>query len=253
MMDVKSVGFSAVSILQKGVYNVTSSVTSTLTAVRDIADLREVYEALMRQVENYENLQRTNAEIRQENERLKEQLNFSQDYAYTNIPAYIISRDPDSLYSSLIINKGSAAGVKKNMPVIATQNGMVGLVGRVVMVGYQTSSVMPIYDTQCNVSARIRTTRDIGIVTGRGISDGLLTMRYIKKSVSNDFQFGDIVVTSGENGNYLRDIPLGTISKVSVLDYDSSLDIELIPVIDFSKLETIIVVDLKSPLQEIPQ
>jgi rod shape-determining protein MreC len=253
VLDVKSAGFSAVSLLQKGVYTVTSTVTSTLTAVRDIADIREEHEALLRQMENFEILQRTNADIRQENERLKEQLGFSEDYAYSNIPAFIISRDPDSLYSSLIINKGSAAGVKKNMPVIATQKGMVGLVGKVITVGYQTSSVMPIYDSQCNVSARIRTTRDIGIVSGRGTPEMPLAMRYIKKSVSNELQRGDIVVTSGENGNYLRDIPLGTISKISTLDYDSSLNIELIPVIDFSKLETVIVVDLKSPLQDIFQ
>ena len=247
VLNVKGSGFSAVSMLQKGVHVVTSTVTSTITAVRDIADLRVEYEALMRRIEDYEYMQRSNADIRQENERLKEQLGFSEDYAYSNIPAYIISRDLDSLSSSLTINKGTADGVKKNMPVIATQNGMVGLIGKVITVGYQTASVMPVYDSQCNVSARIRTTRDIGIVTGRGKSDMPLVMRYIKKSVSSELQHGDIVVTSGENGNYLRDIPLGTISKVSSLDYDSSLEIELTPVIDFSKLETVIVVDSKSP------
>ena len=54
---------------------------------------------------------------------------------------------------------------------------------------------------------------------------------------------GDIVVTSGENGNYMRDVPVGTISKIESLEYDSSLDIELKPILDFSKLETVLIVD----------
>jgi rod shape-determining protein MreC len=67
-----------------------------------------------------------------------------------------------------------------------------------------------------------------------------------------ELQYGDIVVTSGENGNYIRDIPLGTISKITTVDYDSSLDIELFPVVDFSKLENLIVVDHKSSEEEGP-
>ena len=42
----------------------------------------------------------------------------------------------------------------------------------------------------------------------------------------------------------MSDLPIGSISKISVVDYNSSLDIELTPIIDFSKLETVIVVNL---------
>ena len=70
-------------------------------------------------------------------------------------------------------------------------------------------------------------------------------MRYIRKRVLEELHYGDIVVTSGENNNYMRDIPLGTISKITVVDYDTSLDIELTPIIDFSRLENVIVVNLR--------
>ena len=55
---------------------------------------------------------------------------------------------------------------------------------------------------------------------------------------------GDIVVTSGENNNYMRDLAIGSISKITVLDYNSSLDIELTPIIDFSRLENVVVVNM---------
>ncbi|GMO18974.1 MAG: hypothetical protein Ta2A_26800 [Treponemataceae bacterium] len=104
---------------------------------------------------------------------------------------------------------------------------------------------MPVYDEKCNVSARIRTTRDVGMVHGGGSSDEPLKMQYIRKRMLEELQHGEVIVTSGENGNYLRDIPIGTISKITPVDYDSSLDIELSPILNFSQLTTVMVVDMK--------
>ena len=70
-------------------------------------------------------------------------------------------------------------------------------------------------------------------------------MQYIRKRVAPDLNFGDVIVTSGENDNYMRDVQIGTISKITVLDYNSSLNIEVTPIIDFSRLENVIVVNQK--------
>ena len=157
----------------------------------------------------------------------------------------IISRDFDNVYAYLTIDKGSVNGIKKNMPVVAFQNGNQGLVGKVVQVGTFTSQIMPIYNMDYIVSARIQNSRDLGLVNGNGSQDNPLLMQYIRKKVADELSYGDIVVTSGENDNYLKDIPIGTISKIISLDYNSSLDIELTPIIDFSRLENVIVVNQK--------
>ena len=70
-------------------------------------------------------------------------------------------------------------------------------------------------------------------------------MQYIRKRVAPELNFGDVIVTSGENDNYMRDVQIGTISKITVLDYNSSLNIEVTPIIDFSRLENVIVVNQK--------
>ncbi|MBQ6779723.1 MAG: rod shape-determining protein MreC [Treponema sp.] len=253
VISIEKVGFTIVSTLQKGVNTVASGVGNTINAVHELSRLREENAALTEKLKNYEYLQRTNTEIRKENERLKEQLDFSNTIEQKNYAAQIIGRDPDSLYSGLTINKGSRNGIKKNMPVIAVQNGTVGLVGKVVTVGIGTSLVMPIYDLKCSVSGRIQNTRDIGLITGRGSSENPLSMKYIKKRVLEELHFGDLVVTSGETENYIRDIPIGSISKITVLDYDSSLDIEITPIIDFARLETVIVTDLQEKNLHIAQ
>lgn len=243
IVNFDKLGFTVFSSLQKTVHAVENVFTGTVTAVRDMAHLRSEYQQLTEKLKDYEFLQRNNTEIRKENERLKEQLDFATEIKYRNIPAQIIGRNPDSQYSGITLNKGARNGIKKGMPVIAVQAGNVGVVGRIITVGVGTSMMMPVYDVRCNISSRIQNTRDLGIVSGNGSSDGALSLKYIRKRVMDDFNYGDIVVTSGENGNYMRDIPVGRISKITVLDYDSSLNIELDPIIDFNRLENVLVID----------
>lgn len=245
VVDFHRLGFTVLSSVQKGVTAVTSGVGKTFNAVHEISRLRDENRELTERLKNYQYLQRSNSEITKENNRLKEQLGFSTTLKEKNYPAQIIGREPDSLYSAFTINKGSKSGIKKNMPVLAVQEEIVGLIGKVITVGSGTSLVMPVYDSKCYVSARIQNTRDVGLINGLGSSDSPLTMRYIKKRVLGELSIGDMIVTSGENGNYIQDIPIGTISKITVVDYDSSLDIEVTPVIDFARLETVIVTDLK--------
>ncbi len=245
IVDFKTLGFTVFSSMQKGVSAVGNGIKGAVSAVNEIRVLRKEYERLTEQLHNYEYMQQANADMRKENERLREQLGFTERFEYTNFPAQIIGRDPNSQYSALTISKGSRHGIRKNMPVIAVQNGTVGLVGKIISVGYVTSLVMPVYDYDCNVSARIQKTRDVGIVSGLGSGDLPLSMEYIKKRVLAELQYGDIIVTSGENDNYLKDIAIGSISRITVQDYDSSLNIELTPIIDFARLETVIVVDMK--------
>lgn len=245
ILDLKKIGFSAFSTVEKGVSYVINGIGNTFTAVKELKQLKKDYNDLVVKLENYEKMQRSNADIKKENERLKEQLDFAISLDEQNIPAQIISRDFDNVYSYLTIDKGVVNGIKKNMPVIAFQNGNQGLVGKVVQVGSFTSQIMPIYNLDNIVSARIQNTRDLGLVNGRGSQDQPLLMQYIRKKVADELSYGDVIVTSGENDNYMKDIPIGTISKIISLDYNSSLDIELTPIIDFSRLENVIVVNQK--------
>ena len=245
VLNFKQIGFSIVSSMDKGVHFVTDGIKNTFNAVGELRKLKKDYNELVLKLENYEEMQRSNADIRKENARLKEQLDFAVSMDEKNIPSQIIARDLDNAFTYLTIDKGSINGIKKNMPVIAYQNGNRGLVGKIVQVGTFTSQIMPIYNINNIVSARIQNSRDLGLVNGLGSQDQPLLMQYIRKSVADELSFGDIVVTSGENDNYMRDIAIGTITKITTLDYNSSLNIELVPIIDFARLENVIVVNQK--------
>ena len=249
VVNFSRIGFSIFSSAEKGIFFVTNSVGRQFAAMRELSELKQNYDELVLKLQNYEQMQRTNAEIRKENEQLKEQLDFVKSLEQKNYPAQIISRDTDKLYASLTIDKGSVNGIGKNMPVIAYQNGNIALVGKVIEVGRFTSSIMPIYSIDCTVSARIQNTRDLGLLSGFG-DDTKLSLKYIKKRVMDTLNYGDVIVTSGENGNYMRNIPIGSISEIRIVEYDSSLEIDVAPLIDFERLETVIVVDVKSEREE---
>ncbi|QTQ13934.1 rod shape-determining protein MreC [Treponema parvum] len=244
VLNFNRIGFTVLSTIQKGVYSVVSGIENSVNAVKEVSRLKADYNVLTEKLKDFEAMQRSNAEIRKENERLRALLDFSESLEQKNIPAHIIGRDIDGLYASMTINKGSVHGIRKNLPVIAIQNGNPGIVGKITSVGRYTSQLMPVYDVKCAVSARIQNTRDIGLATGQGTFSSPLKLQYIRKRVLEDLHYGDIVVTSGENDNYIGNIPIGTISKITVIDYDSSLNIDLNPAIDFMRLEDVLVIDL---------
>ena len=243
IVDFNTMGFTIMTTAQKGVHAVWGGVFGAFTAIKDIAKLQKEYDALVERLKDYEYLQRNNVEIRRENEQLREQLGFAEGLKNKNIPAQIIGRNLDSYYTGITVNKGVRHGVHKGMPVIAIQNGNVGIVGKIITVGVETSLVMPLYDMQCNISVRIQRTRDVGIVSGNGSDSVPLSLKYIRKRVQGELHYGDVIVTSGENDNYMRDIPVGTVIRWTPVDYASTLDIELEPIIDFTRLENVLIVD----------
>lgn len=247
VVNFRDIGFSLMSGAQRGVYSISSFFSGSVTAVRELSDLKDKYRELSERLQDYEVLQRSNADIRVENEHLRRLLGFTETLTVKNIPALIIGRDPNNLYSGITINRGAKHGIKKNMPVISFQGSNTGLVGKIVQVGRSTSLMMPIYDYQCYVSARLESSRYDGLVSGQGSSDAPIVMKYVKKRAREEIQIGDKVITSGENNNYPANVPIGFVSGIRGLDYETSIELDIEPVIDFSRLENVFVLDMGTP------
>jgi rod shape-determining protein MreC len=242
VVDIKDVGLSLFSGFRGGIHEVSSLVSRTVLSIQELATLRREYAELTGRITRYEQLERNAAEIQRENIRLREQLGFSQSLGYRHIPAELIGRDPDNLFSDLVINKGKHAGVENNMAVIAYQNGVQGLVGKVVQAGAFESLVMPLYDGSSFISARLAVSRFDGIVEGQGNPESSLHMRYIQKRARDEIAVGDLIVTNGMGGVYPGDITIGRVNEVLFQDYELSMEVNLDAAIDFSRLEYVFVI-----------
>ena len=239
---VKNIGLSMFSGIRAGIYEVNSFISRSVMSIQELAALRREHAELVARIARYEQLERTAAEIRQENFRLREQLGFSQNLRFRHIPAQVIGRDPGNLYSAFVINKGQQAGVQVNMPVIAYHNATQGLVGIVINAGAFESLVMPLYDTSYFVSARLSESRYEGIVEGRGNPDTPLLMRFINRRARDEIFPGDMVVTSGLGSFYPAGINIGRVSRINFQAAELSMELEIEPSIDFSRMESVFVI-----------
>lgn len=217
-------------------------VKRTIFSISELADLRDQYNSLADKLKTYETLQRNFADMMSENARLKEQLGFAQNMTTIKASTQIIAKDPGNLYTSYVIDKGSAAGITKNMAVAAFQNGMQGLAGKILDARSKSSVVLPIFDQRFFVSARLSRTRNEGLVNGQGNPDDPLVMRYVSKLNAAEIQIGDMVVTSGLDSIYPSDLAIGRVKEIQLPEYSSSAIILLEPSLNFSRLEYLFVI-----------
>ncbi|MDR0663214.1 MAG: rod shape-determining protein MreC [Spirochaetaceae bacterium] len=245
VINIKDTGLSVFSGIRGAIHAVSSVVSRTLLSINELAVLKREYNELLARLERYEQLERSAAEIRAENYRLREQLEFSEDLLYRHIPAEISGYDPDNIFSAFVINKGKMHGIENNMPVIAFQNGMQALAGKVIQTAQMESLVMPLYDQRCFVSARLASERYEGIVEGQGRPGLPLLLRSLTKKARDSIKTGDIIVTSGMGGVYPAGITLGRISGILFQEYETSIELELESAIDFSRLEYVFVIEKK--------
>ncbi len=239
----RDMGFSLFSIMRNSIHYVGQAVTGTVDAVRELAVLREEYAELTDRVARYERIERSAADVLSENRRLREQLGFFETISYTAIPAQITARDPDNLFSAIAINRGTFHGVDVNMPVIAYQNGAQGLVGKVIQTDQFESLIMPLYDSRSFVAARLADSRYEGIIEGQGDMSESLLMRFIQRHAGIEISEGDVVVSSGLGKVYLPEIGIGRVLNVNYGEYESAMEIVVEPIIDYSCLEYVFVVN----------
>lgn len=167
-------------------------------------------ERLARQLADTELALRKAREAAAENERLKALLNLKEQTGYEQVAARVIARDASMWFNTIIINRGSSAGVALNMPVVAAE----GIVGRVIAVSPWTAQVMLITDEKAAAGAIIGQLGEsgaFGSVRGLGNS-GLVEMRYV--SGQQKVAVGDYVLTTGQDGIYPPGLNVGAVVDV---------------------------------------
>lgn len=146
--------------------------------------------------------------LERENDLLRSQLQVLKKQKPQLLLAKIFSIEHTPLSSIAFINKGSAEGVKKAMPVIAGGNVLVGVVDQVFE---KTSTVLLVDDPKVKISVRTQGTGVLAETKGElsgNFSLGMITNK-------DDVKEGDIVVTSGLDG-MAEALLVGRLEKVGI-------------------------------------
>ena len=178
----------------------------------------------------------TENEFISETMRLRRILEFIQKEKVLSHPvaAQVVSIKPFVFPGEIILNKGSADGMRENMAVISIDR---ELIGRVVTVNEHSSVVFTIFHQSSKISVVVQSSREIGIV--RSGSTPFLALEYILSE--SRLSPGDAIVTSGFSEFYPRGLHVGTIAKVRRPKNELLLHAYVKPCSCFAHLEEVIV------------
>ena len=166
-------------------------------------------------------------------ERLRNLLALKDDYNFKFVTACVIGREQVALSKTVVINKGTAHGLNAGMPVLAGS----GLVGRVIDVSWHAAKILLLIDESSNIDAIVQRNRTQGIIRGAG-SQGYV-LKYISKT--QDVEEGDVIISSGIGGVFPKGMMIGQVSRIDKQEAGLFLKINVVPSIDFSKLEEVLV------------
>ncbi|NNG07979.1 MAG: rod shape-determining protein MreC [Desulfobacteraceae bacterium] len=206
----------------------------------DLVNVRDENSRLLREIDTLQMENYRYQEILATQERLQKLLKFKKTINWPVLAAQVIGRDPTGWFKSVLIDKGKNSGLKVNMPVVNAD----GVVGRLVSVSPNYSKVLLIIDQNSAVDSIIQRSRDEGIV--RGLSVKLCKLDNMVKT--SDVVVGDKVVTSGLGRVYPKGLPVGKVLEVVNIPGELFKDIEVSPMVDFSKLEELLVILKEDPL-----
>jgi len=157
-------------------------------------------------------LKAQNARLSAQNARLSEMLAASPDVRaileasarQPGIVANTIGFDPEGTARSIVIDRGSDAGVRRDMGVIDAD----GVVGRVVAVDRSSATVLLVTDGASKVPAIVQRGRFWGIATG---TNSRVRLQFVSQDAK--LKRGDKVVT-GEGRSFHAGLAIGSITEI---------------------------------------
>lgn len=220
------------------------------SAVTGVQDSWQNYFALQQIRQDNERLREEVAQLRvglqqeralaQQSRTLQQMLEFRDAVGLKLTGAAVIGTGPDPSFRTMTIDKGTQDGLRRDMAVISPA----GIVGRIIMPGARASKVQLLIDRDAGAGVMIERSRASGVISGSGNTDdlafraGLIDLDYVPNTA--DVKVGDRVVTSGVDGIYPKGFAVGEIQSVE--REAGEFRIRVRPAVDFSSLESVLVV-----------
>jgi rod shape-determining protein MreC len=147
------------------------------------------------------------------------------------IAAEVIGASADATSHTLFINRGERDRLRRNLGVITAD----GVVGKIVEVFPTSAQVLLINDKDSGVGALFAGSRTHGVVKGNG--DPEPRMDYVVND--EKVKVGELVLTSGEDRIFPKDLPIGTVVGADPGNPFQSIRIQ--PAARLDRLEAVLV------------
>ena len=229
-----------VTPFQNGVNRVGGVMHGWASGFSNVQKLQKENEELQSKIDDLTEKNNRLIQSQEELKRLEELYKLDQEYPeYTKVAASVIAKDPGNWYSTFVINKGAADGLKVNMNVISGG----GLVGIITETGEHWSQVRSIIDDENNISGMIATTSDTCIVSGNlaSMTNGRIDFSELRDR-GDVVAEGTSIVTSNISTQYLTGILIGYIAEVGEDSNHLTKYGTIIPAADFKNIREVLVI-----------
>jgi len=235
---LESVTFGVFSEVQRIVFGATSNVRSVWTGYVGLRQVKAENDSLKRQLSEAQVALQAQRALADRARGLERLLELRDRTDLQTSAAQIIGAAATPEFRTVTVDKGTSAGLKVDMAVIAPA----GVVGRVVVAGLHAAKVQLLIDRNAAAGAIIERSRAQGVVIGGG--DGRLLLEYMSEGF--DVATGDEVVTSGIDGIYPKGFVIG---KVDVVERSGTAYKRVVvrPAVNFAALEEVLVVMSSTP------
>jgi rod shape-determining protein MreC len=240
---IESGAGSTLNPIQSILYTGTSKIKETLDFFLNFSEVKAQNKELINKNQELENDLSTYSDLKDENDRLRQVLNFTEERNnYDYIGCDIIGYSGGNFLDGYIVNKGSNDNIQKGMIVIAAQ----GLVGQVTSVGSNWSIVQSLVNENIAVSVMVQSTRDAtGYIKGFKDSQNRNLAKVYDLPMDSEVKEGDVIVTSGVGMLYPKEIRIGEVISVEEDKVKVMKSAVVKPYVDFNKLEELFIVSPK--------
>lgn len=211
-----------------------SGIEAAQEGATDASASEETLSALKERNEELTRLLTQAEEYRLEAERLRGLLEIKDAYDIVGVSGKVIGRSSDAWNQTITIDVGSSDGVENGMTVMGPN----GVVGQVVSASPGSATVRLLSDPKSGAAAMVQSSRADGVV--RGSLSGSLYLSNVEAGAA--LAVGDVVLTSGLGGSYVKGLLIGTIVRIDGSPTDGNQSILVAANEEVSSLEEVIVV-----------
>lgn len=231
---------TVINPIQKVIYSVNDSIKDTVDYFLNFKTVKEENINLTKENIELKNKLLEYQTLKDENERLREIVNFKKNNnSYNYIGTEIIGYSGESFDSGYIVDKGENDGIKKDMIVISNE----GLVGKVTSTGSNWSIIQSLINENIAVSVMVNNTRETsGILKGYPKNNKEHLTEVTNLSIDSEVKEGDVIVTSGLGKIYPKEIRIGEVISVETDEIKVMKTAIVKPYVDFTNLEELFIV-----------
>jgi rod shape-determining protein MreC len=235
---------SLMAPLQRAVTNATRPVSDFFVSIAHLPSLSRENRDLKEEVAGLRTAIAGRTALEGRLDRLQQLLDLTNSSEFPLVNAQVIGQGPSNFENVITIDRGFENGIAVDMPVVTGGETGARLVGLVIAVAANASTVMLITDRDAATAARLVDTGQVGLLEGQGDAD--MVMSFLKKDVA--VEPGDLVETNGyDDGLYPPGITIGEVSRFVPATSTTELYVTVRPAVDFSTLDYVAVV-LKPPI-----